>query len=289
MSGGRAASIHARLLNLAKENGEDFNLVLNRYGLERWLYRLSISEARERLWLKGALLFALWFDAPHRPTRDADFLGFGDIDVNTLAELIGEVSAIESDDGVVFDPTSINVEEIREEARYGGLRVKLVGHLGKARCSLQLDVGYGDVVTPGAEESEYPTLLDDVPAPRLKVYPRATVVAEKLEAIANLGMANSRMKDYFDLHSLAKEGAIDTDLLGDAIAATFARRQTPLPDDLPIGLTAEFAGDDRKQTQWRTFLSRNGLEGPSLGEVVRNIGTFVREPLGRARRASVGQ
>ena len=289
MSAGRAASFHARLLNLAKSRGDDFNLILNRYALERWLYRLSISEAREHLWLKGAMLFNLWFDSPHRPTRDADFLGFGEIDANALRDMVRKVSAIGTDDGMEFDPASVTVEEIREEARYGGLRVRVLGHLGKARCPLQLDVGYGDVVTPGAEEADYPTLLDDVPIPHLKVYPRATVVAEKLEAIASLGMANSRMKDYYDLHALALEGAIDADLLGDAIAATFGRRRTPLPDDLPVGLTAKFAGDVAKQTQWSAFLGKNRLAGLSLDEVVARISRFVRDPLDRARRGSAAR
>ena len=289
MSAGRAASFHARLLNLAKSRGDDFNLILNRYALERWLYRLSISEAREHLWLKGAMLFNLWFDSPHRPTRDADFLGFGEIDANALRDVVRKVSAIGTDDGMEFDPASVTVEEIREEARYGGLRVRVLGHLGKARCPLQLDVGYGDVVTPGAEEADYPTLLDDVPIPHLKVYPRATVVAEKLEAIASLGMANSRMKDYYDLHALALEGAIDADLLGDAIAATFGRRRTPLPDDLPVGLTAEFAGDVAKQAQWSAFLGKNRLAGLSLDEVVARISRFVRDPLDRARRGSAAR
>jgi len=289
VSAGRAASFHARLLNLAKSRGDDFNLILNLYALERWLYRLSISEAREHLWLKGAMLFNLWFDSPHRPTRDADFLGFGEIDANALRDMVRKVSAIGTDDGMEFDPASVTVEEIREEARYGGLRVRVLGHLGKARCPLQLDVGYGDVVTPGAEEADYPTLLDDVPIPHLKVYPRATVVAEKLEAIASLGMANSRMKDYYDLHALALEGAIDADLLGDAIAATFGRRRTPLPDDLPVGLTAEFAGDVAKQTQWSAFLGKNRLAGLSLDEVVARISRFVRDPLDRARRGSAAR
>lgn len=289
MSAGRAASFHARLLNLAKSRGDDFNLILNRYALERWLYRLSISEAREHLWLKGAMLFNLWFDSPHRPTRDADFLGFGEIDANALRDVVRKVSAIGTDDGMEFDPASVTVEEIREAARYGGLRVRVLGHLGKARCPLQLDVGYGDVVTPGAEEADYPTLLDDVPIPHLKVYPRATVVAEKLEAIASLGMANSRMKDYYDLHALALEGAIDADLLGEAIAATFGRRRTPLPDDLPVGLTAEFAGDVAKQTQWSAFLGKNRLAGRSLSEVVAGISRFVRDPLNRARRGGAAR
>lgn len=289
MSRGRAASFHARLLNLAKSRGDDFNLILNRYAVERWLFRLSVSDAREQLWLKGAMLFDHWFDTPHRPTRDADFLGLGEADAIALGTLIRVVSAIESDDGMTFDPESVTVESIREENRYGGLRVKVIGYLGKAKCTLQLDVGFGDAVTPGAEEIDFPTLLDDVPAPQLKAYPRASVVAEKLESIVSFGMANSRMKDYYDLHALAREGAVDPSMLGDAIAATFARRRTTLPEGLPVGLTEEFAGDVNKRAQWRAFLDKNRLTGPSLDEVIAAIGRFVFDPLNRARRGSGAQ
>ncbi|MCR4333118.1 MAG: nucleotidyl transferase AbiEii/AbiGii toxin family protein, partial [Sulfuricaulis sp.] len=221
MTVGRTASIHARLLNLAKARDEDFNMILTRYAIERFLYRLSLVPARETYWLKGALLFDLWFDVPHRPTRDADFLGFGPSDTEALASTIREICGVAVDDGMEYDPASITIEEIREDARYGGLRVRLLGRLGNARCTVQLDVGYGDAVTPGPEEAVYPALLDDQPPPRLRVYPRATVVAEKLEAIVSLGMANSRMKDYFDLRALAREGVLDARLLAGAIAATF--------------------------------------------------------------------
>jgi predicted nucleotidyltransferase component of viral defense system len=168
------------------------------------------------------------------------------------------------DDGMVYDPDSITVEEIREEARYGGLRVQLLGRLGNARCTVQLDVGYGDAVTPGPEEAVYPTLLDDLPPPRLRVYPRAAVVAEKLEAIVSLGMANSRMKDYYDLRALAQEDALDARQLSDAIAATFQRRGTAVPVELPLGLSDEFARDAAKRTQWKAFLGKNRLEAPTL-------------------------
>lgn len=226
---GRVASVRARLLTRAKAHGEDFSLVLSRYAVERFLYRLSISPVRDHYWLKGALLFDLWFDVPHRPTRDADFLGFGPADAGTLANTVREICGIAGDDGMAFDLASIQIEEIREQAGYGGLRVRFVGLLGNARCSVQLDVGYGDAVTPGPEEIVYPTLLSDQPAPRLRAYPRATVVAEKVEAMVSLGMANTRMKDYFDVRALAREGVLDIELLGDAIAATFARRGTTLP------------------------------------------------------------
>lgn len=279
-----AASVQARLLNRAKARGEDFNLVLTRYAIERLLYRLSLVPARDVYWLKGALLFDLWFDVPHRPTRDADFLGFGPADTEVLAATMREICSIVVDDGMEFDPASITIEEIREEARYGGLRVRLLGRLGNARSAVQLDVGYGDAVTPGPEEAIYPTLLDDQPAPRLRVYPRATVAAEKLEAIVSLGMANSRMKDYFDLRALAREGVLDARLLGDAIAATFQRRGTAIPVDVPLGLSNEFAHDAAKRAQWKAFLGKNRLDAPMLEEVIVEARRFVKEPLKLARQ-----
>lgn len=284
MTVGLAASIHARLLNRAKARGEDFNLILTRYALERFLYRLSQMPAREAYWLKGAMLFDLWFDVPHRPTRDADFLGFGPMDIEALAGTIREICAVAVDDGMAFDPTSIAIEEIREDARYGGLRVRLRSRLGNARCTVQLDVGYGDAVTPGPEEAVYPTLLDDLPPPRLRVYPRAAVVAEKLEAIVSLGMANSRMKDFFDLRALAHEGVLDARLLGDAIAATFQRRGTDIPLEVPLGLSDEFARDAAKRAQWKAFLGKNRLDAPTLGEVIEEVRRFVAEPLALARQ-----
>lgn len=168
MSAHLAASIHARLLNRAKERGEDFNLVLTRYANERFLYRLSLSPARDTSLLKGALLFDLWFDVPHRPTRDIDFLGFGAADTEALAVTMREVCRVVAVDGMEYDPASVTVKEIREDDRYGGLRVRLQGRLGNARCAMQLDVGYGDAVTPSPDDAVYPTLLDDVPPPRLR-------------------------------------------------------------------------------------------------------------------------
>ena len=284
MTVGLAASIHARLLNRAKARGEDFNLILTRYALERFLYRLSLVPAREAYWLKGAILFDLLFDVPHRPTRDADFLGLGPMDTEALAGTIREICGVAVDDGMEYDPASITIEEIREDARYGGLRVRLLGRLGNARCTVQLDVGYGDAVTPGPEEAVYPTLLDDQPPPRLRVYPRAAVVAEKMEAIVSLGMANSRMKDYFDLRALAREGALDARLLGDAIAATFQRRGTDVPVEVPLGLSDEFARDAAKRAQWKAFLGKNRLDAPTLEEVIEEVRRFVAEPLELARQ-----
>ena len=287
MTAKRAASVHARLLARAKARAEDFNLTLMRYALERFLYRLSVSAARDRFCLKGALLFDLWFGVPHRPTRDADFLGFGPAEAGALAATVREVCGVEVDDGMEFDPASVTVEEIRENARYGGLRVKLRGRLGNARCTVQLDVGFGDTVTPAPEEVVYPTLLDDHPAPRLLAYPRAAMVAEKLEAMVSLGMANSRMKDYFDVLALAREAAVEGESLADAIAATFTRRGTAIPETLPLGLGDEFTLDPTKQAQWGAFLKKNRLDAPGLAEAVAEIRTFVAAPLRRARNRVV--
>lgn len=284
MNGGRAASILARLLARAKAGGEDFNLVLNRYAIERFLYRLSVSPARDAFVLKGAMLFDLWFDVPHRATRDADFLGFGAEDADTLRETLQGICGIEADDGLEFDAASISVESIREQANYGGLRARLVARLGGARCTAQIDVGYGDAVTPGPEVATCPVLLDDMPAPRLRVYPRASVIAEKLEAIASLGMANSRMKDYFDLLALAREGHVDGQEVAVAIAATFRRRGTAIPDGMPVGLTGEFARDPAKLRQWQAFLGKNRLEAPALESVVEELRRYFAVPLAQARQ-----
>lgn len=194
-----AASVRARLLNVAKAQGVDFNQVLVRFALERILYRLTQSPHADRFLLKGALLFTLWYDMPHRATRDADLLGFGASDLESVAQVFCEIAAVAVDDGIVFDPASVAVEEIRKEMGYSGVRVVIAGELAQARCKTQIDVGFGDAVTPGPVDSVYPVLLDDLPAPRLRAYPTYTVVAEKLHAIALLGMTNSRLKDYFDL------------------------------------------------------------------------------------------
>jgi predicted nucleotidyltransferase component of viral defense system len=286
MTTAKAASIHARLLARAKERGDDFNLILTRFAIERFLYRLSLTTARDAFWLKGALLFDLWFDVPHRPTRDADFLRVGYADPEALAKEIRETCQVTvDDDGMTYDPDSITIEETRENARYGGMRVRLLGNLGKARIPVQLDVGFGDAVTPGPEEAVYPTLLDDLPPPRLRVYPREAFLAEKLEAIVSLGMANSRMKDYFDLRALVREGEFDMLVAAEAIAATFDRRKTKLPDDTPLGLSEEFAYDQGKRTQWSAFLNRNRLEAPPLNEIISEIRQALAEPLELARKS----
>lgn len=286
MSDPRADSVRARLLQRARQHGEDYNQLLTRYALERWLYRLSVSDQRAGFVLKGALLFSLWFDEPHRPTRDADFLGFGAADVGLLRERLQAICRMPCDDGMRFDADSVQVAPIRKQARYDGLRADLLGWLGTARCNVQLDVGFGDAVTPAAQEVNYPTLLADAPAPRLRVYPRETVVAEKLEAIIVLGMRNSRLKDYFDLWVLLRQGGFDPALLAQAIHATCTRRETDLPMGWPDGLDDEFADDAAKLAQWQAFLRKNQLKAPALAELIVELRAALAQPLDMARGLS---
>lgn len=272
------ASIRARLLNRAKSEGLEFNRLLTRFALERILYRISISEHADRFMLKGALLFDLWFDVPHRPTRDIDLLGFWPADLDALEAAFRDLCAIDSQDGIRFDPESVKANEIRKEANYGGIRVTLIGRIDGARCSVQVDIGFGDAVVPAPEDVVYPVFFDHLPAPKLRAYPRYTVVAEKFQALTALGIANSRMKDYFDLWVLAEHARFDGAVLSEAIAATFARRGTTLPRATPLGLTEEFAHDAQKQVQWQAFLRRNQLGEVEFGKVVARLEGFLMPP-----------
>ena len=279
-----AASVRARLLNIAKAQGVDFNQVLVRFALERILYRLTQSQHADRFVLKGALLFTLWYDMPHRATRDADLLGFGAGDLTSVAETFRDIAAVAVDDGITFDPASVTVEETRKEAGYGGVRVIITGELAKARCKTQIDVGFGDAVTPAPVDSIYPVLLNELPAPRLRAYPTYTVVAEKLHAIAVLGMTNSRLKDYFDLSVLLERETLDADLLAQAINATFERRGISRPDAVPIGLTDEFAHDSSRQSLWLAFLKKNELPSEPLLAIVKRLRVALAPALNTADR-----
>jgi len=277
-----AESVRARLLNVAKAQGVDFNQVLVRFALERILYRLTQSQHADRFLLKGALLFTLWYDMPHRATRDADLLGFGASDLASVAETFRDIAAVAADDGIAFDPASLTVEEIRKETSYGGVRVIIAGELARARCKTQIDVGFGDAVTPAPVDSVYPVLLDDLPAPRLRAYPKYTVIAEKLHAIALLGMTNSRLKDYFDLSVLLERETLDTDVLAQAIKATFERRGTAVPKTLPSGLSDEFTNDSSRQSLWLAFLKKNAFPPEPLPAIVDRLRSALAPALNRA-------
>lgn len=279
-----AASVRARLLNIAKSEGSDFNQLLVRYALERFLYRLSQSPHADRFLLKGALLFTLWYEMPHRPTRDADLLGFGPSDLQSISQTFREIASITVDDGITFDPESVTADDIRKEAGYAGARVVITGELAKARCKTQIDIGFGDAVTPGPVQSEYPVLLEDFPAPRLRTYPVYTVISEKLHAIALLGMTNSRVKDYLDLWVMLDRESLNTNTLVQAISATFTRRGMAVPTDLPMGLSDEFAADPSRQALWAAFVRKNDLAMIPLADVVTRIRSALEPAMGLAAR-----
>src|SRR6266566_9558533 len=228
--------------------------------MERFLFRLSRSPYADRFVLKGALLLLVWLGDTLRPTRDADLLGFGDLSEASLTQIFTDVCHVDVEqDAMTYFADTVNVEPIRMEDAYGGHRVTLRAQLGVAQLRVQVDVGIGDVVTPAPMWLEYPSLLD-LPRPRLRAYSRETVIAEKLHAMVTLGTRNSRMKDYFDLHALAHVSVLDVAILGEAIAATFQRRKTALPEDVPVGLSDEFARDAAKRAQWKAFLGKNRLD-----------------------------
>ena len=281
-----AASVHARLAQRRIKTGEDYNVLLVRFTLERLLYRLSRSSHREQFILKGAMLFALWEPMLHRVTRDLDLLGFGQPSANRLTDIFRELCLLEVEtDGVVFDPHSVVCEDIRAQNEYAGIRVKLRANLGKAVVPLQVDIGFGDAQSVAPEEITFPVMLG-MAAPKLWAYSRETVVAEKLEAIVKLGMLNTRFKDYFDLHYLAQKFPFAGDSLTKSIAATCKRRGTVFPAGLPPGLTPMFGTDPAKIRGWQAFWRKTGSknEMPTLAAVIELLVKFLGPPLDAAAK-----
>ncbi|MBT3201905.1 MAG: nucleotidyl transferase AbiEii/AbiGii toxin family protein [Phycisphaerales bacterium] len=258
-SSGMSQSVHQKLLNLRDKTNEQFNHLLMRYTLERLLQRLVSSGHEQQFVLKGAMLFALWRDVPGRPTRDIDLLGFGEINHDRLRQVFIDVcNADVVEDGLRFDPDSIVTDDIRDDQEYHGVRVRLTAFLGNARLAIQIDVGFGDAITPEPSVIEYPSILDFPPV-CIRAYHPATVVAEKFNAMIVLGMMNSRLKDFYDVHVILNHMNIDDRELADAIESTFERRKTPLPDNIPLVFTDDFINDGAKETQWRAFLKRSLL------------------------------
>lgn len=264
------ASVRQRLLNLARARGQPLDLLLTRYVLERLLHRLSLSPHHGRFVLKGAMLLTTWFDEPHRATRDLDLLGFGDASDDALLAAFRDVMAIAVDDGVSFDLAGLKIQPIREELEYGGSRLRTTALLAGARVAVTIDVGFGDAVEPAAEVVSLPVLLD-LPAPRLRAYPPETVIAEKLHAMVVLGLANSRMKDYYDVWMLTRTFEFEAERLRQAVSATFERRRTPVPTKVPEGLGEAFARDAGKQRQWAAFAGNLSARAPALADVVRDL------------------
>jgi len=270
-------SIRARLLNTAKKEHTDFQQILIRFASERLLYRISESNYADQFLLKGAMLFSLWYGMSHRPTRNIDLLAFGDDDLAIIQQVFHNIMTLQYNDGIIFQPETISVEPIRETSGYSGARVTVKAELAKALCKTQIDIGFGDIVTPQPIKLSYPTLINDLPAPKLGTYPVYTVIAEKLHAIALLGLANSRLKDYLDLLVMFEREKLDNTILHKAILATFTRRGMMMPTEIPTGLSDEFANDNSRQTIWRAFLSRNNLPERTLINVISELRSKVKK------------
>ena len=275
-----AASVRARLMNVARANGEAFDLVLVRFALERLLYRLSQSSYREQFVVKGAMMFQVWSNLLHRPTRDLDLLGSGEPHMEDFVACFRELcEQTVADDGLDFLANTVAATRMKEDEEYEGIRLKLEVRLGSARIPLQGDIGFGDAITPAAETTTFPTVLD-FPSPTLQSYPRETVVAEKFQAMVMLGIGNSRMKDFFNLLTLCNQFEFEGEIIRQAIEATFKRRKTSIPSTPPLALTPEFTEDSQKSTQWSAFLRKSNLGSLSLTleDVANRLIEFLMPP-----------
>lgn len=271
-----AASVRQRLTNAAKAQSRRFSDVLQYYALERWLFRLSQSQYRDRFILKGALLLVVWKSPATRPTRDIDLLGCLKNDLDYIRTVVAEVCQAQvDDDGLVFAPATVATERIAEDADYQGIRVTFQATLGNARIPMQIDIGFSDVMTPGPAAVSYPTILD-FPAATLLAYNRETAIAEKFEAMVKLGELNSRMKDFFDVATLAANFDFEGKELAAAILATFAQRQTAIQSH-PICFSDQFTGDPAKAAQWKAFLRRSAIDNaPKFSAVVEDVRKFLQ-------------
>lgn len=273
----KAASVRAKLMNIARAEKIDFDFLLLRYFQERFLYRLAISEFSDRFILKGGLLLICLKMPRSRPTKDIDFLA-KEIknDPAELEHIFRSITAISCNDGVKFTSSSLISEQIKENADHEGIRIKIDATLGQARKKLQMDIGFGDVIIPRAMRMEFPTLLEEKP-PRIKVYSMESIISEKFEAMVKLAMVNSRIKDFYDIYTLSVSYNFQSDRLKKAIESTFYRRKTSIPDN-PLIFRLEFHRDEEKQMQWSAFLRKSRLHNVNQGfdEIMERITSFLK-------------
>lgn len=272
-----AASIRARLLNHTRLHGDDYQRVLTRYAIERLLFRLSQTEAANRYLLKGAMLFVTWPEHVFRPTGDLDLLGQGDSDTVTITELFTRICRVEAfEDGVVFDPNTLKVAQVREADKYQGIQLSLRAELAKAIIPVRVDIGFGDHVHPPAERQRFPSLLPDLPEVHILMYPRETVVAEKFEAMIRFGEANGRIKDFYDIWVATRVFTFDLPRLVAAIGGTLRRRGTAIPTEMPVGLSEMFATVAEGRGLWSGFLRRNPptLKPPHFVDLQKELRRF---------------
>ena len=275
-------SVRQRLLNLSRAGGAPFDILLIRYVLERLLYRLTLTPHADRFALKGAMPVTSWFPDPHRQTRDLDLLGFGAPDAETLLAIFRDVCAVSLEDGVEIDAAGLRAHAIRETLEYGGQRLRTTALVAGARVNIVIDVGFGDAVEPDLEEVDLPVLLDQ-PPPRLRAYARETVIAEKFQAMVDLGLGNSRYKDFYDVWMLSRASAFEGDRLALAIRATFERRRTEIPAQRPEALTGAFADDAQRRRQWAIFVEDLGASDLDLVRVTTDLAAFLMPHAERAR------
>ncbi|WP_084396910.1 nucleotidyl transferase AbiEii/AbiGii toxin family protein [Henriciella aquimarina] len=269
-----AASVRQRLLNLARSDKRDFQTVLVAFALERLIYRLSVSEYRTRFVLKGGMLVTVWTSDPGRFTRDVDFLGFGESGEADLLKVFREILSIDGNDGLKFRTESLTVSDIREDQVYGGKRLRTVANLEKTQIPVTVDIGFGDALTAPEFEIEYGSLLDFEPA-KIRAYSPATVVAEKYQAVVALGLINGRMKDFYDLWAIPRATEIEPQDLRTAILTTFERRNTPVPEERPEGLSRMFANDPVKIAQWAAYSEATELGRVPLIQVLDEIWSYI--------------
>jgi len=281
------ASVRQRLLNLAKTERRPFIEVLQYFAMERFLFRLGCTQYVDRLTLKGAALLRVWGISLPRATRDIDFLGRLDGSPQQLLEVVREILAVPVEDGIVFDLDSLEAKVITEDAAYEGVRATVRGSLAGALFKLQLDVGIGDVMVPEPCWVEYPQLLD-LGGPRVQAYQPETSIAEKFQAMVELDLTNSRMKDFYDIWLLRRSLEIDAEKLAAAIRATFRHRRTPIPTTPPTALTDRFALDEVKRLQWRAFLRKLAADDLHLHEVIEDIRPLLMDAAAAAAAAAAG-
>jgi Nucleotidyl transferase AbiEii toxin, Type IV TA system len=265
-----AASVKQRLLNMARDQNRAFDILLVRFALERLLFRLSLSAYRDNYILKGGMLVTQWLEHNNRETRDMDFLGFGDADAEAIKVIFAEIMTIASDDGLAFNTEALVASAIREEMEYGGIRLRTTAYIERTRIPVTLDIGFGDALARSSDRIDYPSLLD-MDRPSIRAYPPAAVIAEKFQAVVTLGLANGRMKDFYDLWAIPKAMPVDEAELDTAIAATFNRRATPVPNDRPVGLSETMAQDADAGRRWRAYIDSLELPVLDFAEVLDDI------------------
>lgn len=285
------ASVRQRLLDQSRASGQDFQRLLVRYGIERLLYRMSRTEARNRYVLKGAMLFAAWADAPFRATGDLDLLGFGDDDVDAAQAIFADLCDAEPEaDGLIFSADSVRVERTREDEDYRGLHVRLEARLKNTRIPILIDIGFGDPVHPAPLDLDYPRLLPDLPPAHIRAYPPESVIAEKFDAMVRFDADTTRLKDHYDIWAISETFPFDLGTLVEAVRRTLAGRARPAPAGWPSGLTADFAERPDKLAQWRAFLNRSAptLEPPPFPELIEQLRRFLAPILRELSAADKG-